>query len=85
MLPGLVDTFGAQPRATLDTLLAQVPDSLLTDLLNANGGTVHVATLLGTLGLNPDVAERMTAEAGFTRLTCHDFDDPVNLYYEVRP
>ncbi|HIM66410.1 MAG TPA: class I SAM-dependent methyltransferase [Acidimicrobiia bacterium] len=40
---------------------------------------------LGTLGLNPDVAERMTAESGFTRFTCHDFDDPVNLYYEVRP
>jgi 2-polyprenyl-3-methyl-5-hydroxy-6-metoxy-1,4-benzoquinol methylase len=40
---------------------------------------------LGTLGFNPEVAERMTREAGFTRFTIHDFDDPANLYYEVRP
>lgn len=52
LLPALVNTFGAQPRVTLDTLLAQVPDSLLTDLINANGGTVNVNTLLTTLGLN---------------------------------
>ena len=40
---------------------------------------------LGTLGFNPEVAERMTREAGFTRFRVHDFDDPANLYYEVRP
>jgi len=40
---------------------------------------------LGTLGFNPEVAQRMTAEAGFTRFLPHDFDDPSNLYYEVRP
>lgn len=40
---------------------------------------------LGTLGFNPDVAERMVRDAGFTRFTQHDFDDPSNLYYEVRP
>ncbi len=40
---------------------------------------------LGTLGFNPDVAERMVREAGFTRFALHDFDDPSNLYYEVRP
>jgi len=40
---------------------------------------------LGTLGFNPDVAERMVRAAGFTRFTLHDFDDPSNLYYEVRP
>ncbi len=40
---------------------------------------------LGTLGFNPEVAERMTRDAGFTRFTPHDFDDPANLYYEVRP
>jgi hypothetical protein len=27
----------------------------------------------------------MCREAGFTRFTVHDFDDPANLYYEVRP
>ncbi len=40
---------------------------------------------LGTLGFNPEVAERMTRDAGFTRFIPHDFDDPANLYYEVRP
>jgi SAM-dependent methyltransferase len=40
---------------------------------------------LGTLGFNPEVAERMVREAGFTRFVQHDFDDPSNLYYEVRP
>lgn len=40
---------------------------------------------LGTLGFNPEVAERMTREAGFERFKLHDFDDPSNLYYEIRP
>src|SRR5215472_3964805 len=40
---------------------------------------------LGTLGFNPEVARRMCTEAGFTHFAVHDFDDPANLYYEVRP
>ncbi len=40
---------------------------------------------LGTLGLHRDLAESMCREAGFTRFRVHDFDDPANLYYEVRP
>lgn len=40
---------------------------------------------LGTLGLDPDRLEQMCADAGFARFTKHDFDDPANLYYEVRP
>jgi len=40
---------------------------------------------LGTLGFSEPVARRMTAEAGFTRFARHDFDNPVNAYYEVRP
>ena len=40
---------------------------------------------LGTLGLHRDVAEQMTRQAGFTSFVVRDFDDPVNLYYEVRP
>lgn len=40
---------------------------------------------LGTLGFNPEVAERMARDAGFTRFQMHDFKDPGNLYYEVRP
>ncbi|HUI27873.1 MAG TPA: methyltransferase domain-containing protein, partial [Candidatus Kryptonia bacterium] len=40
---------------------------------------------LGTLGFTEPVAREMTAAAGFTRFTRHDFDNPVNAYYEVRP
>mgnify|MGYP001824787703 CR=1 FL=1 len=40
---------------------------------------------LGTLGFNPAVAEEMVGVAGFSRFKQHDFDDPSNLYYEVRP
>ncbi len=40
---------------------------------------------LGTMGLHPEAAEAMTSEAGFSRFVVHQFDDPVNLYYEVRP
>lgn len=40
---------------------------------------------LGTLGFNPEVAETMCKKAGFTRFQMHDFKDPGNLYYEVRP
>jgi 2-polyprenyl-3-methyl-5-hydroxy-6-metoxy-1,4-benzoquinol methylase len=40
---------------------------------------------LGTLGFNPEVAEKMVREAGFTRFEEYDFEDPANLYYEVRP
>jgi len=40
---------------------------------------------LGTLGFNEPVARAMTAEAGFTRFERHDFENPINAYYEVRP
>ncbi|MFT5134831.1 MAG: SAM-dependent methyltransferase [Gammaproteobacteria bacterium] len=40
---------------------------------------------LGTLGFNPEVAESMCRVAGFTNFQMHDFKDPGNLYYEVRP
>jgi 2-polyprenyl-3-methyl-5-hydroxy-6-metoxy-1,4-benzoquinol methylase len=40
---------------------------------------------LGTLGFPEPVARRMTSEAGFTRFMTHDFDNPINAYYEVRP
>jgi SAM-dependent methyltransferase len=40
---------------------------------------------LGTLGFSEPVARQMAAEAGFTRFQRHDFDNPVNAYYEVRP
>jgi 2-polyprenyl-3-methyl-5-hydroxy-6-metoxy-1,4-benzoquinol methylase len=40
---------------------------------------------LGTLGFPEPVARRMVTEAGFTVFTAHDFDNPINAYYEVRP
>jgi len=40
---------------------------------------------LGTVGFTTQVAERMVRDAGFTRFQVHDFEDPANLYYEVRP
>lgn len=40
---------------------------------------------LGTLGFNPRIARQMTREGGFRHFTEHDFDDPSNLYYELRP
>ena len=40
---------------------------------------------LGTLGFTEDVARTMTAEAGFKRFRCLDFEHQLNAYYEVRP
>lgn len=40
---------------------------------------------LGTLGFNPEVAEKMIRDSGFTQFKMHDFEEPSNLYYEVRP
>ncbi len=40
---------------------------------------------LGTLGLHPELAEQMCRDAGFSYFVVHDFHDPANLYYEVRP
>ncbi|MEE3205830.1 MAG: class I SAM-dependent methyltransferase, partial [Actinomycetota bacterium] len=40
---------------------------------------------LGTLGLDPVTLEAMVTEAGFSRFTLHEVEDPTNLYYEVRP
>ncbi len=39
---------------------------------------------LGTLGFSPPVAEQMCTDAGFGHFQQHDFEDPANLYYEVR-
>ncbi|HET6916523.1 MAG TPA: class I SAM-dependent methyltransferase [Acidimicrobiales bacterium] len=40
---------------------------------------------LGTLGLDPERLETLCTDAGFDRFKLHDFEDPANLYYEVRP
>ncbi len=40
---------------------------------------------LGTIGLPPRALKRLVSEAGFTSFRVHDFEDPANLYYEIRP
>ena len=40
---------------------------------------------LGTIGLPPRALEQLVRGAGFSRFQVHDFEDPANLYYEVRP
>jgi len=54
--------------------------SCLSSALSQPGGAG-----LGTLGFSEPVAREMTRAAGFTRFTRHDFDNPVNVFYEVRP
>lgn len=39
---------------------------------------------LGTVGLPPNKLEAMTRATGLDYFKVHDFDDPANLYYEVR-
>lgn len=39
---------------------------------------------LGTVGFGEAKARQMTTEAGFTRFKRHDFDNPLNAYYELR-
>ena len=39
---------------------------------------------LGTLGFCESAAREMSQRAGFTRFVKHDFDNPVNDYYEIR-
>ena len=40
---------------------------------------------LGTLGLHPELLERMARDAGFTRFECLELDHPVNAFYVIRP
>ena len=40
---------------------------------------------LGNQGLTPRKVEELATEAGFSQFTVHDLEDPVNLYYELRP
>jgi 2-polyprenyl-3-methyl-5-hydroxy-6-metoxy-1,4-benzoquinol methylase len=40
---------------------------------------------LGTLGFYEEKAREMTQAAGFTQFKSHDFGNPINSYYELRP
>lgn len=75
----------ADPRDNLANPLAAMMygfsiTSCMASALSEPGGAG-----LGTLGLHPELLEEMTRAAGFTRFRRHDFDEPSNLYYEVRP
>ena len=74
----------AWPDNTGNPMLAMMygisVSSCLSSALSQPGGAG-----LGTLGFHPGLAGTMCREAGFSRFTVHDFDDPANLYYEVRP
>ena len=39
---------------------------------------------LGTVGFGGAMARKMTQEAGFSSFRVHDFDNPLNAYYEVK-
>ena len=39
---------------------------------------------LGTVGFGGAMAQKMTQEAGFSSFLIHDFDNPLNAYYEVK-
>ncbi len=62
VLPALVNQFGRKPTVTLQTLLAQIPPSLLTDVLNANVGNINVPSLLNML--SPDLVSGLTSQVG---------------------
>ncbi|WP_131809947.1 beta strand repeat-containing protein [Mycolicibacterium mucogenicum] len=62
VLPALVNQFGRKPTVTLQTLLAQIPPSLLTDVLNANVGNINVPSLLNLL--SPDLVAGLTSQVG---------------------
>ncbi len=51
-----------------------------------SSASVEGAAALGTLGFSPAVAERFAREAGFGSFDVIRLeDDPIHLYYEVRP
>lgn len=47
------------------------------------GTSVDGGAGLGTLGFPEPVARQMVTDAGFTRFTVRDFDNPLNAFYEV--
>lgn len=62
VLPALVNRFGRPPTVTLQTLLAQIPASLLADVLNANAGSINVPSLLNML--SPNLVSGLTSQVG---------------------
>jgi 2-polyprenyl-3-methyl-5-hydroxy-6-metoxy-1,4-benzoquinol methylase len=77
-LPTFEENLQKNPMTTL--LYAFSVMGCMSSALSESGGAG-----LGTLGFNEAVARKTTAEAGFSRFVRHDFENPLNAYYEVRP
>jgi len=77
-LPTFEENLAKNPMTTL--LYAFSVMGCMSSALSEPGGAG-----LGTLGFNEAVARKTTAEAGFSRFVRHDFENPLNAYYEVRP
>jgi SAM-dependent methyltransferase len=71
---------GDQRNPMLAMMYGFSVSSCMSSALSEPGGAG-----LGTLGFTPTVAEEMVRAAGFRSFRVHDFDDPANLYYEVKP
>lgn len=76
-LPTFEENLEKNPMTTL--LYAFSVMGCMSSALSEPGGAG-----LGTLGFNEAVARKATAEAGFSRFKRHDFENPLNAYYEVR-
>ncbi len=77
-LPRYEDNVERNPMAALMYGMSVV--SCMASALSEPGGEG-----LGTLGIPEPRAREMAAAAGFTRFEVHDFGNPVNTYFEVRP
>ena len=55
------------------------------EALEATSRTFFLPVTRLPRGLPEAVARQMTSDAGFTRFTVHDFGNPLNSFYEVRP
>jgi 2-polyprenyl-3-methyl-5-hydroxy-6-metoxy-1,4-benzoquinol methylase len=82
----IVDIAGAPtPEANHDHPLAGLLYGFsVLDCLGC-GTSAEGGAGLGTLGFPEPVARQMVTDVGFTRFTVHDFDNPLNAFYEVRP
>lgn len=75
------DTFDANRKNPMLAMMYGFSiEGCLASATSTPGGAGH-----GTLGLPPATMEALCRDAGFTRFQVHDFEDPANLYYEVRP
>lgn len=95
-LRGAVDDDGtwlwAEPRAfpTYEENVEQIPLPALSYAVSLMGCMSSAMSEpggagLGTLGMPEARAREMASAAGFTRFSVHDFANPINLYFEVRP